>query len=127
MSDGSSERRASSLREQLVPGLEALRTICFSDLRQKDLHERGHSSLLATSLARLAHAPAELIISDSGRGNRGRMTHALLAQGYRASEDGRALEIAELAPLRNRVLRFTRSDKFVSVLSTRSSRTGIRH
>ncbi|MBK9656753.1 MAG: SAM-dependent methyltransferase [Rhodanobacteraceae bacterium] len=82
------------------------------------LYERGHSALLAALLERLAHAQAEIVISDPGRGNSGRMTHALLAQGYRASEDRQAFEIDELAPFRGRVLRFTRSDKFVSVLST---------
>lgn len=82
------------------------------------LYERGHSALLAALLERLAHAQAEIVISDPGRGNSGRMTHALLAQGYRASEDRQAFEIDELAPFRGRVLRFTRGDKFVSVLST---------
>jgi predicted nicotinamide N-methyase len=72
------------------------------------LYERGHSATLAGLLGRLASSRSEILISDPGRGNSGRMTTALVAQGYRASEDRRAFQDDELPPFRGRMLRYTR-------------------
>jgi predicted nicotinamide N-methyase len=72
------------------------------------LYERGQSATLAGLLDRLANARAEIVISDPGRGNGGRMTRALIAQGYRAESDRRAFHADEQAPFRGRVLRFSR-------------------
>lgn len=85
------------------------------------LYERSHSRLLAVLLDRLAQAHSEIVISDPGRGNSGRMTHALVDQGYRASEERQAFALDELPPFRGRILRFTRGaacGKIVSALST---------
>lgn len=62
------------------------------------LYERGHSAVLAVLLDKLALARWEFVISDPGRGNSGRMTHALLAQGYLASEDRQAFALDEMPP-----------------------------
>ncbi len=86
------------------------------------LYERSHSGLLAVLLGRLALACSEIIISDPGRGNSGRMTTALVAQGYRVREDRQAFHAGELPPYSGRILRFKRGipcDKLVSDLSTR--------
>ena len=72
------------------------------------LYERGHSAVLAVLLDKLALARSEIVISDPGRGNSGRMTAALVAQGYQASEDRKAFSNGELPPFRGRLLRFTR-------------------
>lgn len=89
------------------------------------LYERNHCALLAALLDRLAQAQSEIVISDPGRGNSGRMTHALAAQGYRCSEQRLAFAQAEAPPFRGRILRFARDaqrrgpdDKTVSALST---------
>ena len=98
-------------------GLGQFDLIIGSDI----LYERSHSAVLAVLLDRLALARSEIVISDPGRGNSGRMTHALLAQGYRASEDRQAFALDELPPFRGRILRFTRGAacvKIVSALST---------
>lgn len=72
------------------------------------LYERGHSATLAGLLDRLASTRAEILISDPGRGNGGRMSSALIDQGYRASEDRLAFGRDEIPPFRGRVLHFSR-------------------
>jgi predicted nicotinamide N-methyase len=72
------------------------------------LYERGHSAALAGLLERLAKASAEIVISDPGRGNGGRMTRALLAQGYRAEVECRPFHANEREPFRGRLLHFSR-------------------
>lgn len=72
------------------------------------LYERGHSATLAGLLDRLAKPRSEILISDPGRGNGGRMTRALIAQGYVAGEDRLAFQIGEVPPFRGRILRFSR-------------------
>jgi predicted nicotinamide N-methyase len=72
------------------------------------LYERGHSQTLAGLLGRLARDCSQIVISDPGRGNGGRMTRALVAQGYLADEHRLAFHRDERAPFRGRLLRFSR-------------------
>jgi predicted nicotinamide N-methyase len=72
------------------------------------LYERGHSQTLAGLLGRLANARSEIVISDPGRGNSGRMTRALVDQGYQPHESRQAFRADEQAPFRGRMLRFAR-------------------
>lgn len=72
------------------------------------LYERGHSTTLAALLGRLARTRSEIVISDPGRGNGGRMTRALVGQGYLVSEQRGAFHSADAAPVRGRLLCFRR-------------------
>ncbi len=71
------------------------------------LYLRGQSAPLAGLADCFANARAEIATSDPGRGNGGRMTCALIAQGYRAESDRRAIHADEHAPFCGRVLRFS--------------------
>ena len=73
------------------------------------LYERGHSALLADLLSRLMRGASEVLISDPGRGHSGRFTHALIAQGFVASEQRLAFSDSEVAPFRGRLLRYMRA------------------
>jgi predicted nicotinamide N-methyase len=72
------------------------------------LYERGHAVLIASLLARLANRQSEVMITDPGRGNSGRMSHALADQGFQVDEERRAFSVGETAPFRGRMLHYRR-------------------
>lgn len=73
------------------------------------LYERGHAALLAQVVLRHAHASAEVLIADPGRGNSGPFTRALAAQGYTVSAVRSRFDVRDTAPFRGRLLRYQRA------------------
>lgn len=73
------------------------------------LYEREHASTLAALLQRMATPKADIVISDPGRGNGGRLITALAALGFSASETRIAFTDKDVAPYKGRILRFTRA------------------
>jgi len=86
--------------DMLQPELGRFDLIIASDV----LYERDHAALLSALLFRHARPEAELVITDPGRGNSGRFTTALLAQGYSVNEPRRAFDAGDAPPYRRRLL-----------------------
>lgn len=72
------------------------------------LYERGHSDLLSTLLDRHAHASAEVLITDPGRGNSAAFSRALQGQGYTLDEKRSRFDAADKPPFRGRLLSYRR-------------------
>ncbi|MGE4072865.1 MAG: methyltransferase [Lysobacterales bacterium] len=72
------------------------------------LYEREHAAILAALLQRMSTATAEIIISDPGRGNGGRLITALAAVGFSVSETRMAFSAEDSAPFKGRLLHFRR-------------------
>jgi len=72
------------------------------------LYERDHAALLSALLFRHAKPQAELVITDPGRGNSGRFTTAMLAQGYTVNEQRSPFDEGDLPPYRGRLLSYRR-------------------
>lgn len=70
------------------------------------LYERGHIALLANVVKLYAHAHAEVLIADPGRGNCGAMNTAMQADGFTSSE--RRFSIEDRPVLSGRMMRFQR-------------------
>ena len=72
------------------------------------LYEREHAAILAALLQRMSTATAEIIISDPGRGNGGRLITALAAVGFGVIETRMAFSADDSAPFKGRLLHFRR-------------------
>lgn len=72
------------------------------------LYERDHAAQLSALLHRHARPEAELVITDPGRGNSGRFTTALVAQGYSVNEHRSAFDDGDVPPYRGRLLSYRR-------------------
>jgi predicted nicotinamide N-methyase len=86
------------------PALGRFDLIIGSDV----LYERGQADLLAALLLRHAHADAQVLITDPGRGNSARFTHALQDQGYAVTEQRSRFDQHDIAPFRGRLLSYRR-------------------
>jgi predicted nicotinamide N-methyase len=72
------------------------------------LYERDHAALLSALMFRHAAPQAELVITDPGRGNSGRFTTAMLAQGYAVNEQRSPFDEGDQPPYRGRLLSYRR-------------------
>jgi len=72
------------------------------------LYERGHAELVSDVIARHAHDAAQVWITDPGRGNSGRFTRLLQAQGYCLEHKRCPIDDDDTAPYRGRLLRYRR-------------------
>ena len=73
------------------------------------LYERGHAELLAAIMFRHASEHTEILITDPGRGNSGRFTTAMAAQGFDVVEQRSRFDAADLPPFRGRLLSYRRA------------------
>ncbi len=76
------------------------------------LYERGHAALLAEVVGRHAHAVAEVVVSDPGRGNSAPFSRHLAAQGFSLTESRQALDGVPDVP-HGRLLHYRRDDRAV--------------
>lgn len=72
------------------------------------MYERGHAELLAGAIERLAQPHAQVIVTDPGRGQIGRLGRLLTAQGFAGSIAPIALGPTLEAPSGGRMLRYAR-------------------
>lgn len=90
--------------DEVQPELGRFDLIIASDV----LYERDHAALLSALLSRHAKPEAELVITDPGRGNSGRFTTAMLAQGYTVNEQRSPFDEGDVPPYRGRLLSYRR-------------------
>lgn len=72
------------------------------------LYERGHAALLAALLQKLAMPSAQIVISDSGRGQRASFTSALVDQGYAAHRTSMAFAEGDTPPFKGCLMHYRR-------------------
>lgn len=89
-----------------LPTLGRFDVIIASDV----LYERGHAELINNVVARHAHDAAQVWITDPGRGNSGRFTRLMRAQGYGLEQERCPTDDDDAPPYSGRLLRYRRGD-----------------
>jgi predicted nicotinamide N-methyase len=89
-----------------LPTLGRFDVIIASDV----LYERGHAELISNVVARHANDAAQVWITDPGRGNSGRFTRLMEAQGFCLEQVRCPTDDDDLAPYQGRLLCYRRSD-----------------
>ena len=87
-----------------LPALGKFDLIIGSDV----LYERDHAAMLASLVRQHAHAGAEVLITDPGRGNSAPFTRALSEQGFDVVEERSPMDAADTPPYRGRLLHYRR-------------------
>lgn len=90
--------------DEPLPELGRFDLIIASDV----LYETAHAPLLGGVIDRHAHAAAEVLVADPGRGNSAHLNRQLAARGFALEERRCALQPGEAPPYRGRLLHYTR-------------------
>lgn len=88
-----------------LPALGHFDLIIASDV----LYETGHAPLLAGVIQRHAHACAEVLVTDPGRGNSNHFGRLLAEQGFDMNEERAPMNDHDEPPYRGRLLHYTRA------------------
>ncbi len=73
------------------------------------LYERDHAQLLAAIMLRHASDHTEILITDPGRGNSGRFSRAMAAQGFGVVEKRSRFDASDMPPFSGRLLNYQRA------------------
>lgn len=72
------------------------------------MYERGHAELVAGAIERLASEHAQVLVTDPGRGQIGRLGRLLGASGFSGTIEAVALGATDAAPSGGRMLHYAR-------------------
>ncbi len=87
-----------------LPTLGTFDLIIASDV----LYEQDHAALMADVIRRHANPTAEVVVADPGRGNSARFSRMLDQQGFGLESTRHAMDEADTAPFRGRLLHYSR-------------------
>ena len=76
--------------------------------RSDVLYEQDHAALMAEVIRRHANPTAEVVVADPGRGNSARFSRMLDQQGFGLESTRHAMDEADTAPFRGRLLHYSR-------------------